>query len=328
MKVAITGATGHVGGNLVRALLDRGDSVRVLLRGEPVGLDGLVVESVSGDVTDPDTLRGAFDGVEAVFHLAALISITGGQSGRVEAVNVQGVRAVAEAALDAGVRRLVHFSSVHAFDHEPHDEPLDETRRRVGKGHPAYDRSKSAGEAQLQEVVARGLDAVIVNPSGIVGPADPRPSRMGQVFLDLYHRKMPALLDGGFDWVDVRDVVSGALGALEHGRSGEGYLLSGHWHTIRELASLAEEVTGVRAPAATSPMWLAQLGAPFMTLFNRVTGVEPLYTSEALHALKSNRDIRHDKASGELGFEPRPMAETVRDLYAWFEETGQLAGAS
>ncbi len=325
MRVAVTGATGHVGGNLVRALLDRGDQVRVLLRGDPVGLDGLEVEAVKGDVTQPETLRAAFDGCDAVFHLAALISIVGSQGGRVEAVNVQGARHAAEAALDAGVRRYVHFSSVHAFDHFPVDVPLTEQSPRPGPRHPAYDRSKAAGESQVQEVVAKGLEAVIVNPSGIIGPADVRPSRMGQVFLDLYHRKLPALLDGGFDWVDVRDVVAGALGALEHGRPGEGYLLTGHWHTIGGLATLAAEITGVRRPAFTSPMWLARAGAPLMTAFNAVTGIEPLYTSEALHALRSNRDMQHAKAARELGYSARPTRETIVDLYAWLDERGRLA---
>ncbi len=325
MKVAVTGGTGHVGGNLVRALLARGDTVRVMVRGEPSGLEGLEVEAVPGDVTRPDTLRAAFDGMEAVIHLAALISITGSQGGRVESVNVEGAGAAAEAALDAGVRRYVHFSSVHAFDHEPYDQPLDEGRARPGQTHPAYDRSKAAGEARVHAMVARGLEAMIVNPTGIIGPADPRPSRMGQVFLDLARRRMPALLEGGFDWVDVRDVVAGALGALEHGRPGEGYLLSGHWQSIADLAGIAQDVTGVKGPALVSPMWLARVGAPFMTAFNALTGIEPLYTSEALHALRSNRDVRHDKAAAELGYSARPTRETVADLYAWFRETGRLS---
>ena len=306
MNVAVTGATGHVGGNLVRALVDRGDRVRILLRGEPIGLDGLDVDAIPGDVADPDSLRAAFDGAEVVFHLAALISITGSQGGRVEATNVLGARHAAEAALEAGVRRYVHFSSVHAFDHRPYEVPLDEQRARVGPRHPAYDRSKSAGEAQVREVVARGLDAVVVHPSGIIGPADPRPSRMGQVFLDLAHRRMPALLDGGFDWVDVRDVVAGALAAAEQGRAGESYLLCGHWHSLRELAVMAAAATGVKAPALDSPMWLARIGAPLMTLFNKVTGIEPLYTPEALHALRSNRHVSSEKAARELGYRSRP----------------------
>ncbi len=324
MRVAVTGATGHVGGNLIKALVDRGDSVRVLVRGELVGLDGLDIESVPGDVLDPTTLRTTFDGAEVASHLAALISITGSQGGRVEATNVQGARNAAEAALDAGVRRYVHFSSVHAYDHDPYDVPLDETRSRVGPSHPAYDRSKSAGEAQVREVVERGLEAVIVNPTGIIGPADNRPSRMGQLFLDLAHSKMPALLDGGFDWVDVRDVVAGALGAAERGRPSENYLLSGHWHTIRELATLAADATGVRAPLFTSPMWLARAGAKFMMAFNKITGVEPLYTSEALHALRSNRNVCSDKAARELDYTARPARDSVQDLYTWFRTAGKL----
>jgi len=324
VRVAVTGATGHVGGNLVRALLARGDQVRVLVRSEPTGLDGLDVEVVTGDVTRPETLQALFDGMEGAFHLAALISITGSQGGRVEQVNVDGAGAAAQAALAAGVRRYVHFSSVHAFDHDPYDAPLDETRARPGPHHPAYDRSKSAGEAQVRDAASQGLEAVIVNPTGILGPADVRPSRMGQVFLDLYHRKLPALLDGGFDWVDVRDVVAGALGALDRGTPGEGYLLSGHWCTLHELAEVAAACTGVPAPRLTSPMWLARVGAPFMTVFNKLTGIDPLYTSEALHALRSNRDVRHDKAARELGYRARPLEETVADLYAWFGAQGRL----
>lgn len=327
MTTVVTGATGHVGGNLVRALLTEGRTVRVLVRqDDPPALRGLSVERVGGDVRDPDSLTRAFVGCEVLYHAAAVISIIGGQRGLVHAVNVEGARNVAEAAVDAGVRRMVHFSSVHAFQQSPLHVPLDENRARVAsRGAPAYDRSKAAGEAAVREVIRRRrLDAVIVHPAAVLGRHDYRPSRMGQVFLDLFHRKLPALIDGGFDWVDVRDVVQGAMAAESRGRCGESYLLSGHWRSIRELAEVVERVVGVPAPRMTTPMWLARCVAPVSELAGRLMGREPLFTPESLCALRANRVYVRDKAAGELGHEPRPLEETVRDVYRFFLESGRI----
>ena len=149
----------------------------------PAALAGLDVETVVGDVRDLDSLRAAFRGAELVFHLAALISIDGDRQGIVHRINVDGARNSALASRAEGVRRHVHVSSIHAFDHHPTDEPLDEARGRPGPRHPAYDRSKAAGEAAVREVIAEGLDAVIVNPSGVVGPLDFVPSRVGEMLL-------------------------------------------------------------------------------------------------------------------------------------------------
>jgi dihydroflavonol-4-reductase len=325
MTVLVTGASGHVGANLVRALLDRGDVVRCLIHDGSRALDGLDIERVTGDVTRAESLTAALEGVELVFHLAAVISIDGSQGGQVEAVNVEGVRNVATAALAAGVRRFVHCCSVHAFDQAPLGEPLDERRSRaLGPANNTYDRSKAHGEVAVRELVADGLDAVIVHPTGIIGPYDFGPSRMGQVLIDLHRRSLLGLIEGGFDWVDVRDVVAGLLAAAARGRTGESYLLSGHWRSIGEVAATALDVTGVPSPRFVCPMWLARVGAPFVTGFHRVFGGEPLFTSESLNALRANRRILWDKAGEELGYAPRPFADTLRDTYAWFHEAGVL----
>jgi len=324
--VVVTGASGHVGGNLVRELLRRGRRVRVLVHQDERALEGLEVERVRGDVLDPHTLRDAFDGAEVLFHLAAIISIDGERGGLVPRTNVEGVRNVMAAALDRHVRRVVHFSSIHAFVQEPLDEPLDERRVQVTlPAYPAYDRSKAAGEAEVRAAIGRGLDAVIVNPTGIIGPCDFGPSRMGRFFLDLHLRQLPALVEGGFDWVDVRDVVASALAAEDRGRTAENYLLGGCWHSLDELATLAQGVTGVRQPLFTCPMWLARIGAPFAVAWGRVVGREPLFTMESLHALRANRSIRHDKAARELGHAPRPVEETVAEVYASFAAAGAVA---
>jgi dihydroflavonol-4-reductase len=325
--VAVTGATGHVGGCLLRQLLAEGQQVRALVRtpAQADAIAGLDVERIVGDVRDAAAMRKFVEGADIVYHLAAVISIVGPRGGLVDAVNVRGVRNVAQAALDASVRRFVHVCSVHAFDQAPLDQPLDESRARVQPGRaPAYDVSKAGGEAEVRRLVEEGLDAVIVHPAGIVGPYDYAPSRMGHVFLDIYHRRLPALVAGGFNWVDVRDVCQGIRAAAERGRTNESYMLSGHYHPIAEVAAVASEVTGVAAPRLMSPMWLARVGAPVMEAWAKLTRTEPLYTSESLTALRANENFVNEKARRELTFSPRPFADSVRDAYAWFAAAGRL----
>jgi dihydroflavonol-4-reductase len=173
-------------------------------------------------------------------------------------------------------------------------------------------------------VIAEGLDAVILHPTGVIGPFDFEPSRMGRFFLKLYDRSLPGLVDGRFDFVDVRDVAEGLIGAAERGRSGESYLLSGHQRSVRELAETAQIVTGKRPPQATAPMWLARLGTPLMRAVAAVTRTEPLYTTESLAALRANSHIDHTKAARDLGYVPRSTLETVRDLYLWFAARGVI----
>lgn len=324
--VMVTGANGHVGANMVRELLRRGEQVRVMVRRDDLeALRGLDVEVAKGDVRDPDSLMRAFEGVDLLYHLAALISIAGPMGGLVHETNVVGAANVARAALRRGVRRMVHFCSVHAFQQKPLDEPLDEDRARVvSERAAAYDRSKAAGEAEVRKVIAEGLDAVILHPSGVIGPHDYRPSRMGQVFLDLYNRRLPSLVEGGFDWVDVRDTVSTAIAAAERGRTNESYMMSGHYKTVGELAAMTESITGVPGPRFSSPQWLARIGAPFTEAWAKATDKEPLYTAESLEALRANRVYVRDKAARELGHDPRPTEDSIRDTYRWFAEHGRL----
>lgn len=327
MTVLITGAAGHIGANLVRTLLQRGEHVRVLVRSSTRALEGLDIERLQGDVRDPDAVRRAATGAELVFHLAAQISITGDPQGLVRAVNVEGTRTVAEAALAAGVRRMVHCSSVHAFDlYQAGGASVDEACARTPDEprYFAYDRSKAAGERALREVMGRGLDAVIVHPSGVIGPYDFGPSRMGRLFLQLYHRTLPSLVVGGFDFVDVRDVVAGALAAAERGRSGENYLLTGHHVPVREIAATAESITGVRPPRLHSPMWLAKIGVPFFAVAGKLMRQEPLYTHESLAVLQTPARFSRARSERELGHAPRPFADSVRDIYAWFDAAGML----
>lgn len=329
MLTVVTGATGHIGGNLVRALLAEGRKIRCLVWEKDTNtaaIDGLDVERVFGDVRDIESLKKAFEGADVVYHLASRISIVGPENGLVRAINVQGAANVAEACLYCKVRRLVHFSSIHARNINTRlDEPVDETRERSwGKGTPAYDISKGDGELKILEAVGRGLDAVIVCPTGVIGPLDFLGSRMGTVFLGLACGKLPGGVVGGFNWVDARDVAAGAMAAEKLGRTGELYLLSGHYTTFAELAGRFEKVCGKSAPKFMCPMWLARAAAPAALFISQHTSIPPLFTPESLNALRANRDIRHDKATRELGYNPRSFDETIADIFNWFKEAGLL----
>jgi dihydroflavonol-4-reductase len=325
MLTAVTGATGHLGGNLVRALLERGRRVRAIVRHPSQTLSGLDVEQVNGDVLEPASLVRAFQGVDVVFHLAAVISIAGDPRGRVSETNVRGAHNVASAARASSVQRMVHCSSIHAFDVAGTKGTVDETSGRADtERHFAYDRSKYNGERAVREQVSRGLDAVIVNPTGAIGPFDFAPSRMGRVLLDLYHRRIPASIQGGFDFVDVRDVVAGMLAAEAKGRTGENYILSGRYHTVDDVAKTASEITGRRAPLVSLPPWMAVPGVPIAGLIGWLRDREPLYTLESLRTLAYGHEISNAKAQRELGYEARSLAQTIRDTYAWFASVDMI----
>jgi dihydroflavonol-4-reductase len=326
--VAITGATGHLGSSLVRQLVARGDDVRALTRKpDPKELRGLPITQVGGDVASGEGLDALLDGAEVLYHLAAQISIVGPMNGVVDAVNVGGVRNVVAAVERTKVRRMVHCCSVHVFEPEPLKEPTNEQRPRVQRGEaPAYDVSKADGEALVRKaIVEDGLDAVIVHPSAVMGPYDFKPSRMGHVLLKLYRRRLPALLAGGFDWVDARDVSAGILAAAERGRTNESYLLTGHYLSIAQLADVAQGITGVPRPRLVCPAWVAEIGAPFMDLASwMMPRSEPLYTSESLMPIRLRMGYDRSKAARELGYTVRPIEDTLRDAYAWMLAQGVI----
>jgi dihydroflavonol-4-reductase len=324
--VAVTGASGHLGANLVRALLADGRRVRALVHRSSKGIDGLPVEVVRGDVLDQESLKAAFANVDVVYHLAAKISAGWAPVAQIREVNIGGTRNVVEACLGARVRRLVHVSSIHAFAPGPGTSSIDETcplaqARDLYCG--AYGIAKAEGERVVLAAVASGLDAVILNPTAILGPFDFQVSAMGEVLLALARGKLPAVVAGAsYDFVDVRDVVAAALAAEVRGRCGEHYLLPGTRLSLVELAGLWAKTTSRPAPRFTAPMWLARLGALFAPSWARLRGHRPLFTSESLRVLRDRHPISRHKAESELGHRPRLIEETLRDTWAWMKAEG------
>lgn len=332
MTTLVTGANGHVGENLVRLLLGRGERVRAMIG--PPGYDsplaGLDVERVDGDVRDPRSVREAVDGCERVYHLAALVSIRTGDRRPLYEVNVLGARNVMKACLDAGVKRVVHTSSIEAVGTDPNGPSTEETPSNPFEPLLDYELSKVYGELEVMRAAARGLDVTIVNPTAIVGPHDYRPSSIGQAIVDLPRGRVPAYIPGEFDFVHVQDVARGHALAMERGRRAERYLLSGESATLDEVFEWLSEDVGHPKPRIRLP---AGLMLPVATVSEAVQrkltpNRSPRLTRGSIRVLASGKRASCDKARRELGYDPRPARQAFRDAVEWFRARGCLSIAS
>jgi dihydroflavonol-4-reductase len=319
----VTGATGHIGNVLVRKLLAAGESVRVLIfPGEDtLPLKDLLLEMVTGDVLDLHSLQKAMDGVTRVFHLAGIISILPGRDRFVHRVNVDGTKNIIEAARQAGVRRLIYTSSIHAFHRAPIGVRIDEQlpfdpQNTAGE----YDRSKAEASLAVLEAAQSGMDTVIVCPTGVIGPNDYRRSELGQLILDCVDQKTQFYVDGAYDFVDVRDVADGMIQAADKGRSGETYILSGEKLSVRRIIDVLWDLTGRRFARIHIPFSVARFVARYTPFYYRRKRVKPRFTSYSLETLRSNADISHAKATAELGYQPRRLMETIADTVEWFRK--------
>ncbi len=323
----VTGATGHVGNVLVRELVRRGQRVKAIVHPSETteAIAGLDVEVVRADVRSFGSLLTAFAGADLVYHLAGIITISGGQARLLHEVNVLGARNVGQACLKAGVRRLVYTSSVHALEEPPHGVPLCETTEfRPDALDGDYAKSKARASIEIRKCGERGLDAVMAFPSGIIGPYDFRLSEMGHLFTDFARGRLKAYVDGAYDFVDVRDVVAGLILAAEKGWRGEGYILSGERVSVKGLLTLLEQITGVRSKARRLPLRIARFAARFAPAYYRLRRAKPRFTSYSLRVLASNCLMSHAKAARELGYAPRPLRESVRDTIEWLVAAGRL----
>lgn len=320
-NAVVTGATGHVGNVLVRALRARDIPVRVLVRpgSDLSALAGLDVERVIGDVTVPESLAALVAGADVVFHAAGLVSITAGRERQLDAVNVQGTRNVLDACRAADVRRLVYVSSVHALAEPAPGGCLDERGGfEVAKAFGPYGQSKAAASKLVQDAAREGLiDAVLVLPVGCVGPNDYLYSEVGQLVGMAGRGVLPLVIAGGYDWVDVRDVALGAMAAAERAPTGEAYLLSAGYLKATELCAIVAREAGVRPPLAAVPLWLARVASYGGYAWERVTGRRALLTPYAVHTISKAFTISSEKARQELGFAPRPLEQTLAETWRW-----------
>jgi dihydroflavonol-4-reductase len=329
MKVLVTGSTGFIGGALCRELAAKGHEVHAFHRASSAlrVLEDLPVVHVIGDLTQAETIRPAMQGIEVVFHAAALL---GGNDdpGRMYAVTVEGTRSVLEAARKAGVRRVVHTSSVAALgvpESGPVDSPCLINESHTWNYRPerwAYGYAKYLAELEVQKAVAEGQDIVIVNPSIVFGAGDVY-RQTNSLVVQAARHKLPALVEGGANFVHLQDVIDGHLAALEKGQTGERYILGGENLTLVKAIEKACAVVGAHPPLIVLPGSGARALAGPATLFRNILDmpIEP----ELLYL--AGRYFYYDchKAQVELGLStPRPVEEGMAQAYEWFQQVGAL----
>lgn len=323
--ILVTGATGHIGNVLVRELTSRGEKVRALvLPGEPCdSLSGLSLEIVGGNILHPGTLDRWMKDVRLVYHLAGIISILPGDEEIMYRVNVEGTRNVARAALKAKVKRMVHVASVHAFRKEPLGATMDEeTPLALESEAGTYDRTKAEGMQAVLEAAGAGLDAVIVCPSGVIGPHDYFGSEMGALLKTLATSRLHFMIKGAYDFVDVRDVVQGMILAAEKGGKGEKYILSGDQVSLQWLSEKTQQITGRRSSPVLVPTKVALFFSRYTQHFYRLLNKTPLFTTYSLKTIIGNSRFSRAKAERELGYRPRPLEESIRDYLDWRIHSG------
>ncbi len=327
----VTGGSGFVGAHVVRSLLARGQRVRCLVRGpRPSGrgsanLDGLDVERVEGDLLEPDSLGPATRGVERVFHVAADYRLFARDPRPLYRANVDGTRALLEAAAREGVRRFVHTSSVGALGLTSDGTPADETTpARLADMIGHYKRSKFLAEREAEAAAARGLPVVIVNPSTPIGEMDARPTPTGQVVVDFLNRRMPAYVDTGLNLVDVRDVAEGHVLAAERGRVGERYVLGAENLTLRAILETLARLTGLPAPRVRLPRWIPLLVAGVETGFAKCFGGTPRVPLEGVRMARHRMFFDHGKARQELGYAPGPVEDALVRAIGWYRANGYV----
>ena len=317
----VTGATGHIGNVLVRELVNQGRPVRALVlpREDRSCLEGLPVDIREGDVLDPASLDSAMQGVDTVYHLAGIISIMPGQDELVRRVNVDGTKNMLQAAQKAGVKRMVYTSSIHAFGRPPQGVTIDENLPfDMESTYGIYDRTKAEASLAVLEAARGGFDAVVVCPTGVVGPHDYRTSELGQLVIDWLKTRLAFLIEGAYDFVDVRDVVNGEILAADHGKAGESYILAGERISLPALFRIVRELAGLRPDMVTLPVRLARFAASFTPFYYRLSGEKPRFTSYSIETVMSNSNISSKKARETLGYNPRSMRESMRDTITWW----------
>jgi dihydroflavonol-4-reductase len=324
----VTGASGFVGSAVARHLAAEGMSLRLAVRSESRrdNLEGLKAEVVIADMRDRAALIRAMQGARYVFHVAADYRLWARDPDEIVRNNLEGTRAVMQAALDAKVERVVYTSSVATL--KPHSDgtPADETSRHTEQTViGSYKKSKLVAERLVERMVAEdGLPAVIVNPSTPIGPRDIKPTPTGRIIVEAALGRIPAFVDTGLNLVHVDDVADGHLLALEHGRIGESYILGGQDVTFRDMVGDIAKLLGRRAPAIGLPRTPLFPLAYAAEAVARLTGKEPFITVDALKMAKYRMFFSSAKAGRELGYSARPWRRALTDALAWFRMTGYL----
>ncbi|MCL2226346.1 MAG: NAD-dependent epimerase/dehydratase family protein [Oscillospiraceae bacterium] len=319
----VTGSAGHLGGEIVRKLNEQGKAVYALcLPNEPHLPFGEHIQVFYGDVCDAGSLSDIFERSTGrpifVIHCAGVVSISSKFEQRVYDVNVSGTKNIISLCEKHGAEKLVYVSSVHAIPELPAGEVISEVDRfSPGDVVGLYAKTKAEATECVLDYAKRGFNASILHPSGISGPGDFGKGHITQLVIDYCKGGLTSGIAGGYDFVDVRDVAAGVLSCCENGRSGECYILSGHFFKVYDLLHLLHEITGKKEIRRILPLWFVRLTAPLCEIYYKILRQPPLFTSYSIYTLSTNAHFSHEKATVELGYTSRPMRQTLEDTIAW-----------
>ncbi len=327
MATLVTGATGFIGSHIARKLVQRGENVKILLRksSQTKNIDDIDVERVYGDVLEPDSIEEALKDCDTLYHTAGIASFRKEDYQKMEDINVQGTKNVMNAALEAGVNKVVHTSSIAAIGTDLSGGIANEdTKYELSYLGVKYLDTKRAAEEEALGMCDKGLQVVVVNPATVIGPGDIYLSSTAFI-LWFYQKKYPGYMEGTLNMVDVEDVAEGHILAAERGRVGERYILGNANFTLLELFKLLEELTGVPRPKMKIPYFMALASGYFV---ERILGLSfPNYSTMDVDSVKLSRLRWHfdsSKAVNELGYAPGDIKESIRKTLQWFKENGYL----
>lgn len=324
--VLVTGGTGFIGSNLVAALVNEGCHVRILRRAtsDRRALGSLEVEECVGDIRDRSSLVRAIKGCDMVFHTAAMVSYWRKKRSEMMEINVVGMKNVVESCLDLGIEKLVHTSSIAAIGFEPEGKLADESTSFNWEPYDVgYRISKYRGEQEVMKGVRLGLQAVMVNPSVVIGPRDIH-FHGGQLIRDVFKKRLFYSASGGMNVVDVDDVVRGHISAARRGRIGERYILGGENLTHHQIVSITSEVVGGLGVWLRLPTWVVQALAAGAETVANLTNTRPWLTRELVAGLDLTVWFSHDKARRELNYHPNSFREAVQKAFDWYRQNGFL----
>ena len=327
MHALVTGATGHIGYALVLELLAHDYDVKLFVfEHEDVSIfDGMNVTYLYGTITDYEDVLNAVKGADYVFHLAGLIDIGSSAKKKMIKVNVGGTENIVKACTEYRPKRLIYVSSVHAIPEPPDNRMITESKKfspALVRG--SYAKTKAAATSVVLRYAHTGGDAVIVQPSGVIGPYEHKLSNMGQMIKDSSSGALKLYIDGAYNFVDVRDVAQGIRLAAEKGKNKETYILSGETITIKEMFDIVTASCGRPLIRHKFPRFLAVASAPLAEAYYKLLHKKPLFTSYSLLTIQTNSNFSNEKAKRELGFSPRPIEQSILDTVEWMKQSGLI----
>jgi dihydroflavonol-4-reductase len=328
MLAFVTGATGFVGSHVARALADQGADLRLLVRASSDlrNIEDLKAERVIGDLRDPASIEKPMQGCDVVFHVAADYRLWVRDPEEMYRANVEGTRAILEAARKNNVRRVVYTSSVATVGFTGNGHPADENspvslNNMIGP----YKRSKFMAEQVAMDAAHSGMDVVVVNPTTPVGERDIKPTPTGRIVVDFLKKKFPAYVDTGLNLVDVIECASGHISALEKGKRGERYILGGENLTLKQILDKLATITGLSSPKVKVPYVMAlATGVVDEMITGRILGREPRATIDAVRMGRKKMFVTSGKAERELGWKSLPVDRALRRAVDWFRRNGYV----